>query len=470
MNSKKVIDRLTYLAEQFDVFEYSDEKGLIKKTDKLSDSGLTTKLITSGNGVILGILSTKTNEKDRLSKVVSISSDVFNNMVLADPTDNKIYLQWMLTLFTRFIKEGSDNSIKSAIRFVNEDLPQAKAYLTLFEDNKRKKKFIDLCKASYSLISVKDPTNINQYKSLAQLFDSVDPFIEKEPSAVERTLYKFVESGQAIIPLKDRKFTLYIPKTTAASIVFSNYTNWCTAKEGNGMFNIYTKNNLKPNGKKSDIYIIINNKFFTGESKELYQVHFETEQLKDYTNGQNVSIFESVLKESDGISNFFYMELMAMAKAYKKGIDNNIYLDYLIQFGFADTLFNLIDDNTPEIKFMVREIPRLPDISRFKMVDQLIITNAKMVDLHPSIGSLNNLEMLILTGNRIKSLPKEIGNLKNLIFLNLVGNPINDIPEEIKYLDKTNGGSLHRLGVSKETISEANYNRLKELLPTTIIS
>jgi Leucine-rich repeat (LRR) protein len=93
-----------------------------------------------------------------------------------------------------------------------------------------------------------------------------------------------------------------------------------------------------------------------------------------------------------------------------------------------------------------------------------------MVDLHPSIGSLNNLEMLILTGNRIKSLPKEIGNLKNLIFLNLVGNPINDIPEEIKYLDKTNGGSLHRLGVSKETISEANYNRLKELLPTTIIS
>ena len=202
----------------------------------------------------------------------------------------------------------------------------------------------------------------------------------------------------------------------------------------------------------------------------MYQVHFETEQLKDYTNGQNVSIFESVLKESDGISNFFYMELMAMAKAYKKGIDNNIYLDYLIQFGFAESLFELMDENIPSIKFMTREIPRLPDISRFKMVDQLIITNAKMVDLHPSIGSLNNLEMLILTGNRIKSLPKEIGNLKNLIFLNLVGNPINDIPEEIKYLDKTNGGSLHRLGVSKETISEANYNRLKELLPTTIIS
>lgn len=470
MKSKNVTDRLTYLAEQFDIFEYSDEDELTKKIEELSDAGLTTKLITSGNGVILGILSTKISEKDRVSKVVSISSDVFTNMILADPTDNKIYLQWMLTVFARFIKEGSDNSITSAIRFVNEDLPQAKEYLTLFEDNKRKKKFIDLCKASYGLISVKDPTNINQYKSLSQLFDAVDPFIEKEPSAVERILYKFVDSGQATIPLKDRNFTLYIPKTTAASVVFSKFTNWCTAKEGNGMFNIYTKNNLNPRGEYSTIYIIINNKFFTGESKELYQIHFESNQLKDYKNGENVSIFENVLRESEALSNFFYMELMPMAKAYKKGIDNNIYLDYLIQFGFTDTLFDLIDEKTPEIKFMVREIPRLPDISRFKMVDQIIITNANMVDLHPSIGSLNNLEMLVLTGNRIKSLPKEIGNLKNLIFLNLVGNPINDIPEEIKYLDKNNGGSLHRLGVSKEIISELNYNRLKELLPTTIIN
>lgn len=470
MKNTNMLDRLSFLAEQFDVFECSNSEEVNIKIAELKDDGNTISLVSSGDGTVLAILSSKINEKDRLLKSVSISSDVFASMISSDPTKNRMYLQWMLNVFTRFIKDGSETSLSSAIRFVVEDLPQANLYLQLFEDNKRKKKFIDLCKVSYSIIDVKDPTNINQYKSLSQLFDAVDPFIEKEPSAVERTLNKFVESGQAEIPVKDRKFTLYIPKTTAANVVFAKFANWCTAREGNGMFNTYTQNNLKPNGKRSDIYIIINNKFFSGESKELYQVHFETNQLKDYKNGDNVSIFDTVLSESEGLTNFFKEELLGMAKTYKKGIDSNKYLDYLIKFGFAESLFELIDVETPMIKFMTREIPKLPDVSNFKRLDQLIITNAKMVELHSSIGSLINLEMLVLSGNNIKKLPKEIGNLKNLIFLNLFGNKIIEIPDEIKYLDKSNGGSLHRIGINIEDIGQQNYERLKLLLPSTIIN
>jgi Leucine-rich repeat (LRR) protein len=119
---------------------------------------------------------------------------------------------------------------------------------------------------------------------------------------------------------------------------------------------------------------------------------------------------------------------------------------------------------------MTREIPKLPDISKFKMLDQLIITSAKMVELHPSIGKLTNLELLVLPNNRLKSLPKEIGMLKNLTFLNIIGNPIKEIPNEIAYLDKSNGGSLYRLGVVAEDIGEENFRKLKELLPTTKIN
>jgi Leucine-rich repeat (LRR) protein len=468
MKNKSVTDRLSFLAEQFDVFECSNTEETTEKIKILEENNFTPTIITSLNGNVLAILSKKQNEK-RLNptKKVSVCSDVFASMIGADPTENKMYLQWMLNVFIRFIKDDKESSLASAIRFVVEDLPQANLYLQLFEDNKRKRKFIDLCNGSYSLKDVTDPTNINQYKSLAQLFDAVDPFIEKEPSAVERTLTKFVQSGQAEIPVKDRKFTLYIPKTTAASVVFANFANWCTAREGNGMFNSYTQNNLKPNGKHSDIYIIIDNKFFTGESKDIYQIHFETNQLKDYKNGQNVSIFENVLNESEGLTNFFYEELMGMAKGFKRGVENNHYLDYLIQFGFAESLFELMDENVPSIKFMTREIPKLPDMSRFKNVDQMIITNAKMVELHPSIGALSNLEMLVLSGNKIKSLPKEIGMLSKLEFLNLDGNPIKDIPNEIKYLDVSNGGSLHRIGVNETDIGRDNYLKLKELLPTT---
>jgi hypothetical protein len=472
MKKNNITDRLTFLAELFDIFECESEDNtqLEAKLAGLSADGYVPLPINNNDGGIIAIISEKQNGKDRTLKKISICSEVFGSMIMADPTENKIYLQWMLNLFSRLVKDTKQTSKDAAIRLVQEDLPQANKYLTLFEENKRKKKFKELCKGSYSLKGITDPTDINQYKSLSQLFDSVDPFIEKDASAIERTMQRFVEIGQAVVPVKDRRFTLFIPRSTEASVIFEDFANWCTARKGNGMFNSYTTGHKKPNGKNSDIYIIINNEFFEGKSKEIYQIHFETNQLKDSRNGQNVSIFEDVISKSEGISNFFYEELITMAKHHSKGLENNRYLDYLIQFGFAESLFELLDEGTPSIRFMTREIPKLPDLSKFQSLDQLIITNAKMVELHPSIGKLTNLEMLVLTDNRIKELPKEIGALKNLQFLNLNGNPIKDIPSEITYLDKSNGGSLHRVGVKIEDIGEENYHKLKQLLPTTFIN
>jgi hypothetical protein len=474
MKETSITDRLTFLAEQFDIFECSSDNigpsPVDAKIQELHNDGYESSLVTTRDKKVIAILSTKENKKNRFFKKVSVCSEVFSDMVIADPTDNKIYLQWMLTVFSKLLKDGGETNTSAAIRFVNEDLPQANAYLMLFEDNKRKKKFRDLCLASYSLKHVNDPTNINQYKSLSQLFDAVDPFIERQPSAVERTMEKFVESGQALIPVKDRKFTLFIPKTTAANVVFDKFANWCTAKEGNGMFKSYTTGHKKPNGENSDIYIIINNKFFSGESEDLYQIHFETNQLKDRKNSSNVSIFETVLMESEGLTNFFYEELITMAKGFKKGIENNKYLDFLIQFGFTESLFEMFSIDSPSIKIMKREVPKLPDMSKFTELDQLIITDAKLVELHPSVGNLSKLQMLVLTNNRIKSLPAEIGQLKELTFLNITGNPIKDIPSEIRYLDKSNGGSLFRVAVKEEDIGAENYQKLKSLLPQTLIN
>ena len=84
---------------------------------------------------------------------------------------------------------------------------------------------------------------------------------------------------------------------------------------------------------------------------------------------------------------------------------------------------------------MTKEIPKLPDISRFSQLDQLIITGAKLVELHPSIGNLTNLEMLVLADNKLKSLPKEIGNLKKLRFLLLKDNlALTTLPKSITQL------------------------------------
>jgi len=463
-NKKNIVtDRIAFLAEKFDVFETEDTKDVEVKIKKLKDDEFEVSKITSSD-TLLCLLSYKKVD-NRMQKQVSISFDVFTSIIEADPTPNKSCVQWMLNVFTRLIKSGGTYT-QVAIRFVIEDLPQASSYIALFESNKRKKRFKDFCSSSHILKHIVDPTDINQYTSLAQLFDAVDPFIERKPSEVESMMDRFVKLGQAEIPVRDRKFTLFIPKVRDANVIFDKFANWCTAKPENGMFRNYTENNRRPDGNKSSIYIIINNKFFENESNEIYQIHFETSQIKDRHNSQNVSIFENVINQSEGLSSFFHDELMEMAKGVSTGLDNNKYLDFLIKFGFCESLFELLDEKTPVIRFMTREIPRMPDISKFKSVDQLIITNAGMVELHSSIGMLENLEMLVLSENKIKVLPKEIGDLKNLTFLNIIGNPITEFPDEISKLDKSNGGSLFRLAVKKEQIGENNYQKLKKLLPS----
>ena len=467
MVETKSIDRLEFLAQKFDVFE-TDKESLDAKISGLKSNGYFIIPLTHDEKVLALIYTKDIN--DNIKKYVSVSLEVFSEIISADPSVNKSFVQWMLNIFTKFLLNGKYDN---ATRFVIEDLPLANEYIKIFEGNKRKNKFKEFCAASYLNKHVQDPTDINQYKSLSQLFDAVDPFIKKNPSEMESLLMRFVNMNQAIIATKDRKFTLFIPLSLEACVAFNGYANWCTTRPGNGMFKSYTSNK-RPDGKDSKLYIIINNKFFNNESNELYQIHFETNQIKDRTNSSNVDIFESVISQSESLSNYFYDELMGMAKLVKNGLENNKYLDYLIKFGFCESLFEFIDGNSPVIKFLGNsgkmEIPRLPDMSKFTSLDQLMLIEVKLSELHPSIGKLESLEMLILTNNRLKSLPSEIGNLKNLTFLNITGNKIEYIPEEIKYLDKSNGGQLLRIAMKKDEIGEENYKKLKRLLPTTLLS
>jgi Leucine-rich repeat (LRR) protein len=158
-----------------------------------------------------------------------------------------------------------------------------------------------------------------------------------------------------------------------------------------------------------------------------------------------------------------------MAKQYRGGVYQNCYLDTLIKFGHTESLFEMFSVETPSIAIEGKEVPKLPDLTRFKNLDELTILNSNLSCLHPSIGSLKKLEIISLTNNNLKELPKEIGDLKNLVFINITGNKITEIPDEIANLDKSNGGNLYRIAVKKEEIGDKNYSKLKRLLPETLI-
>lgn len=467
MTEANTIDRISFLGEKFDVFEESD---LEQKLKTLDDEGYTVEKI-EGHGKLLALVSSKKKGKTKYDiKKISVTMESFSTVIAADPTPNKSCVQWMLNVFARYCLGNESKDIAAAIRFVAEDLPQASEYITLFEANKRKNKFKELCKSSYILKNIKNPLDINQYKSLSQLYDAIDPFIIREPGTLESLLLRYVQAGDAEIPVKDRKFTLYIPKTLDASTVFDKFASWCTARAGNSMFQNYTSR-LTPLGTKSKLYIIINNKFFTGESQELYQLHFESDQLKDRTNtSQNVQIREEVINQSEAIANFFHEELLVFAKA-KKTMDDNKYLDYLLRFGFGESIFEVLDRQTPAIRFLTREIPKIPSaIGEFRGLSTLAIADAKLEEIDDSIGKLTNLVFISFPNNNIKRLPATIGNLKNLEVINLSKNPLEEIPDEIQYLDKSKGGKLRRFITFEQDIGKANMEKLKALLPNASIS
>ena len=385
----KDTNRISFLSKKYNVFN-ADTESVKKILANFEKEGYVNSFLTK-HGVfsvmnpelysnIIGIISQRSSEN---TKVVSISSDLFSKIVSADPTLNKCYVQWILNVFSNLIKNG--NTL-SAIRLVVEDLPQAREYITLFDKNKRKNKFITLCNSSIILRDIKDPSDINQYKSLSQLFDAVDPFIERDSSEMEKLLSRYVNSGQAEIPFKDRKFTLYVPKHVNASTIFDKFTNWCTAKEGNGMFSHYTKM-LTPFNTNSNLFIIINNEFFNGASMELYQIHFESSQIKDRHNSTNIDIYNSVISKSEGLSKFFSEYLIKHAKKLKSDLDQNYYLKFSLSFGFCDTLFEVLDETTPIIRFIDYKIPKLPNMDRFKNLNQLIMVNTNLTDLDPSVGN-----------------------------------------------------------------------------------
>jgi hypothetical protein len=320
------------------------------------------------------------------------------------------------------------------------------------------------------LKDIETPRNINQYKSLSQLFNAVDPFIEREASTLEKSMNRFVDMGLAEITFRDRKWLVYRPMTSEANQVMDKFAGWCTAKPGSTYFDKYTRKEKTPNGKDSTIYVIVNTGMFTGESDECYQLHVETDQLKCRLNSSNVDIYKPVISTSEGIAQYFKETLEYFAKGYKGSLDNNKYITYLLKFGFSESLFTALDENLPTIKLRDRRIPKIPSLDRFRRLDVVSLNQVELVEIHPSVFKQTNLTILALPNNKLTEIPSDIYKLTKLQVLTIYGNKIKFIPETIAKLDPSNGGSLFRVTVNKVDLGEEGFKRLKKLLPTVVVT
>ena len=123
--------------------------------------------IENHDGIDMAYIITKKNKQS-----IKLTDEIFQDIVDADPSRNKQYVQWMIKVFMSHIKDGD---IDQAVRFLGEDLPEANEFLEVFDRVKNKRVFKR--SAPNRPNAPQNVTDINQYSTLAQLYSVVSPFV-----------------------------------------------------------------------------------------------------------------------------------------------------------------------------------------------------------------------------------------------------------------------------------------------------
>jgi hypothetical protein len=498
-------------------------KGNLEKKSKRPDGGMEPnkiKVEPIENHEGIDIAYIVTNNKGKQS--VKLSDEIFEDIVEADPSRNKQYVQWMIQVFLRHI---SDGDIEQAIRFLTEDLPEASEFLTIFDDVKNKKVFKR--SAPNRPNAPQNVTDINQYTSLAQLYSVVSPFIgasdeesEDGESPLWKKLKKYIDLGEAKLVYRDGDVLIYSPLTIESSCdPLGSLASWCTRREGNTYFDSYRRNNPKPDGSVSDYYVIMPKNLFNGDDEgNTYplQFHFESNQLHDKNNSsiERSSKLSEVLSRFPGMGEFFKKELgklvemdvvkgtglmdsayikylnmfggraeeVISGEVYQKGVENikkmasqqkvplqqNKYLKWLMENTENVEILDYLDpDVTESLDFSNMNLGKLPNMSKFLKVDRITANNCNLktlptVDMLPDGG--RNINVLSFNDNQITKAPLDgYDTLKECFMITLLNNPIKEInvPVLTKMIEEE-PQTFIRFGLNSDVINNLSPKNVKE--------
>tara|TARA_R110001632_G_scaffold35284_1_gene89091 strand:- start:1862 stop:3520 length:1659 start_codon:yes stop_codon:yes gene_type:complete len=453
-----------------------------------------------------------TSKKGKTS--VKLSEEIFNDITEADPTRNKAYVSWMISVFLRHI---SEEDIDQAVRFLTEDLPEATEFLEVFDRVKKKKVF--KTGAPNRPNAPSDVSDISQYNDLAHLYSIVSPFVGEDDGDDEdmtpgkklwNKLKKYIDLGHARLAYRDNDVLVYIPDTIEASCdPLGNLASWCTRREGNSYFDSYRNNNRKPNGDPSDLYVVIPKTMFEGDptGDDFYplQLHFETGQLhnknnsnigdeglrklinkfpgfKTYFTQELGALAADDVKEGDGLMKSRYIEYLnkfgGSAKdvisddVYQQGVKNirklaseqqvplqqNKYLKWLMENTDGVQITDYLDTTTETLDFSNMNLGAMPDLSKFTQLRRLTLNNCGVNELPPVkfIPTPNKISVFSFANNNIKKapLPGYSEVLPSCFLFNLDDNPLSYI--DVTELEKM----VNVSGLSRFTYDDSIVNNL----------
>ena len=431
-----------------------------------------------------------TNKKGK--KSIKLTEQIFNDIVAADPSSNKQYVQWIIRVFMDHVNEGDT---PQAVRFLTEDLPEVSEFLGVFDTIKDKKLFKRA--APNRPNAPQNVRDINQYKDLSHLYSIVSPFIGTEDEEEDENgdsqlwlkLKKYIDLGEAKLAYRDGDVLVYTPLSRDSSCEpLGSLASWCTRREGNSYFDSYRRDHPKPDGSLSDYYVIMPKKLFKGDDEgDLYplQFHFQSGQLHDKTNksiepGKGDGRLDGVLNRFPGMRNFFLKELGALLNAdikngnglidsqymdyinmfggsgkdyispesYKEGLENikklaakqdvplvsNKYLKWLLSNEPDTELVDFIDNSVEKLDFSGIRMTELPDLSKFTNVKNISAENCglKVTPSGDKLPRAEELKVISLKNNDIKEANFNgwAAKFPKIFALNINDNPIKTIDFE----------------------------------------
>ena len=461
-------DRVTFLRNQNVIDQETLDQaveGENEREDERPEGGgrprrIKVEPIENHEGIDIAYIVTKRNGKQS----IKLTEPIFQDIVDADPSSNKQYVQWMIQVFLNHIKDGD---IDQAVRFLAEDLPEANEFLGVFDKVKNKKVFKR--SAPNRPNAPQNVTDINQYNDLAHLYSVVSPFVGTEDdedddgeSKLWKKLKKYIDLGEARLAYRDNDVLVYTPLTIDSSCdPLGPLASWCTRRAGNSYFDSYRRNNPKPDGSLSDYYVVMPKKLFDGDDEGgvfPLQIHFESNQLHDKNNSsiERSGKLDEILSRFSGLRDFFKRELGALVEmdvtrgtglmdspyikylnkfggkaedhisgeAYEQGVANikklageqnvplqqNKYLKWLMENTEGVEVTDFLDpETTDRLDFSGMNIGTIPDLSKFKNLDAILAEGSNVNEM-PPISKLPldaPLTMMSFQNNNIKEAPIE---------------------------------------------------------------
>ena len=279
------------------------------------------------------------NKKGKMS--VKFTEEIFNDIVNADPSRGKKYIQWIIGIAMTHVL-GSGDEIEF-IRFVTEDLDTVKDNLTSFDEIKDRGTFKRRMK-NYTVAEIReDPSDIFKY-SLSNLYKVMGIFQNTEGvyGNMKQKMEEHVATGSAKYIYEDDDVLIYEPLTRDSSCSpFSQITNACITRPENSYFKSYSQGDhplptINPETGKNDpsrYYYIVPKALQYGKNaaelgeKDYTQYypllfHFESNQLHDRHNAA-LKGYENISSSRD-YSNYSVSDLFNEFPGVKKFLSSEL--------------------------------------------------------------------------------------------------------------------------------------------------